>query len=89
MLVKLKSATEPIIEGQLHKLVKPGDSFWSIDDGALLIELQKVNTMEWWSCVIVGHPEIDTTKIEPENSKLDELDDDTRAMVTKMMVRAC
>jgi len=76
----------PIIDGEIHKKIKPLESFWQIDDGnTISLELQKVNKMEWWTCAIQGHPEIDTTKIEPENSKLADLDDETRSIVEKMM----
>ncbi|MED6125258.1 hypothetical protein PIB30_066949 [Stylosanthes scabra] len=76
----------PIIEGELYKPVKPDDCYWSIEDqSALSILLTKHDQMEWWRCLVKGDPEIDTQKVEPENSKLSDLDPDTRQTVEKMM----
>ncbi|KAL5200032.1 hypothetical protein ABZP36_021235 [Zizania latifolia] len=76
----------PIIDGELYKLVKVDDCFWSIEDGkSLSILLTKKNQMEWWRSVVKGEPEVDTQKVEPENSKLSDLDPETRQTVEKMM----
>ena len=86
--VQLKGS-EALIEGELHASVKVDDCTWSLgdegDERLVQITLQKVNQMEWWKCVCVGDPEINTQKVEPENSKLSDLDGETRQTVEKMM----
>jgi len=80
-----------LIDGELHKRIIVDDCVWTIEPGSvpdtkeIVINIAKHNKMEWWKCVMVGDPMINTQKVVPENSKLGDLDAETRQTVEKMM----
>ena len=80
----MKGHEKPIVDGELFAKVKTAETLWAIEmDGSnnkrcLQITFEKVDGMSWWSTIIKGDIEIDTKKIEPENSKLSDLDGETR-----------
>lgn len=78
---------ERVIDGALFAAVRVDECFWQVDasDGTLTVQMEKMDRMNWWACVIVGDEEIDVSKVEPDNSKLGDLDGETRGMVEKMM----
>lgn len=77
----------PFIKGTLFGEITVDESTWSVvDQKELSITLEKVNQTEWWPHVVTSAPKINVRKIQPENSKLSDLDGETRAMVEKMMV---
>lgn len=77
---------EPIVSGDLSKPVVVDESMWSLEDKTwVVVTFTKVDQMCWWSCVLEGDVEIDTQKVVPENSKLGDLDGETRSTVEKMM----
>ncbi|CUI14381.1 Hypothetical protein, putative [Bodo saltans] len=77
---------DAVVNGELFARVKCDDSMWTLEDGkTVVIHLVKANNMEWWKTIIQGDPEVDLQKVQPENSKLDDLDGETRQTVEKMM----
>jgi len=75
-----------MIEGKMHSKIKPDDTMWTlVDNKVVQITMEKFDNMKWWNCFMDGDVSINTKKIVPENSKLSDLDGETRQTVEKMM----
>ena len=90
MHVKLKAKPEePLLIGKWCQKIHIDEALWSIekDGGSCILQItfEKHSGQNWWNCLLQGDIEIDTQKVEPENSKLSDLDGETRQTVEKMM----
>ena len=78
-----------LVKGEFFNKIRPDECTWTLEDSDegrdIVLYLLKDNQMEGWRSVVKGDPEINTKKIVPENSKLSDLDGETRQTVEKMM----
>lgn len=88
-LMRYASNFPATVQGDFPHPIHVDESTWTLEPvpsgKELSIHLDKVNQMEWWPHVVTTAPKVDTSKIQPESSKLSDLDGETRTMVEKMM----
>merc|ERR1712160_82026 len=87
--IKIKNGAT-LLEGTWFKPILEDDSLWCIETDntgrrILTLNLSKKTGQNWWDSVLEGQEKINTQKVEPENSKLSDLDNETRSVVEKMM----
>ncbi|XP_046865196.1 nuclear migration protein nudC-like [Drosophila willistoni] len=67
-------------------IVKLDECVWVLQDTkTVLITLQKIDQNSWWDRLVMTDPEIALSKIEPEPSKLNELNPNERKMMEKLI----
>jgi len=81
--LSIKCKGKAILEGKLHEKVTCGQCMWQLDDGKVIISLEK-QRQTWWKCVLEGDNEIDTTKVESVRT-MDEYDGETQGAIRKIM----
>ena len=53
----------PIIDGELHKEIKLEECLWNLEGQTVVLTIEKVDKMNWWSQVVTTDPQINTRKV--------------------------
>ena len=85
-----KDGSKVYLEGEWFEKIDSEESFWTLETGStcknLVMNITKLpNQDKWWDTVIKGDQKIDTSKVNPEPSKLSDLGGEMRGEVEKMM----
>ena len=85
-----KDGSKVYFTGEWFEKIDADESFWTLETEKTRKELQisitkLPNQDKWWEMVIKGDKKIDTGKVNPEPSKLSDLDGEMRGEVEKMM----
>ena len=85
-----KDGSHVYLEGEWFEKIDAEETFWTLETGSncknLVMNITKMpNQDKWWDTVIKGDWTIDTSKVNPEPSKLSDLDGEMRGEVEKMM----
>ena len=75
-----------LVEGTFEDPVRVDESMWTINISSppqIVITLEKTRNT-WWKHVFIGHPEVDTNKVD-STAKMTEYDEMTQAQIRKIM----
>ncbi|CAH1986314.1 unnamed protein product [Acanthoscelides obtectus] len=79
--VKHKENTT-LLSGEFCQKCKANDAIWSVDNGKLIIHLDKSKEM-WWNCLLKSEPEIDISQIDCSRP-YEELPEDAQAKIEEL-----
>jgi len=74
-----------LLAGDLCSSIKTDSFVWVLETNntsnskVITITFEKFAGQSWWECIIKGHTKIDTSKVNPEPSKLSDLDPEMRS----------
>lgn len=82
--IRISVLGKVLIDGSFTNRINPTESTWMIEDNASVILSLEKAVATWWSSLLAGESEIDTSKIE-STKRIDEYDEETQAAIRKIM----
>lgn len=88
--LKIKLKDEYLVNGELFAPINADSFYWTIDENKnekyISVTFDKIYKMVWWDYVVKGDDILSLSKINPEASKLSDIDPSMRPEIEKMMI---
>ena len=88
--LKIVVKGETLVDGELYAPINADSFMWTLDEvrGNKIINItwDKLHKMQWWDYVIKGEDPLTLQKVNPDPSKLSDLDPSMRPEIEKMMI---
>ena len=82
--VSITVSGESVISGKFTERINASESTWTLDDSVRVTLTLAKSREAWWKGVLMGDPEIDTTKVE-STKRIDEYDEETQGAIRKVL----